>query len=81
VKAEGSGAVNLLKPVTLHEARHTYASMMIAAGVNAKQLSTFMGHANIGVTLDRYGHLMRGAEAEAANLFDRYLDAAEGAGQ
>jgi integrase len=29
---------------------------MIAAGVNAKALSTFMGHANISITLDRYGH-------------------------
>jgi integrase len=31
---------------------------MIAAGVNAKALSTYMGHANISITLDRYGHLM-----------------------
>ena len=30
---------------------------MIAAGVNAKALSTFMGHASITITLDRYGHL------------------------
>jgi hypothetical protein len=35
---------------------------MIAAGVNAKALSTFMGHANILITLDRYGHLMPGSE-------------------
>ena len=41
--------------ITLHHARHTYASLMIAAGVNAKALSTFMGHANIGITLDLYG--------------------------
>jgi integrase len=31
------------KPITLHEARHTFASLMIAAGVNAKALSTYMG--------------------------------------
>ena len=37
---------------------------MIAAGVNAKALQTFMGHANISITLDRYGHLMPGSEAE-----------------
>ncbi len=28
---------------------------MIAAGVNAKALSTYMGHAKIAITLDRYG--------------------------
>lgn len=60
--------------LTLHDARHTYASLMIAAGVNAKALSTFMGHANIAITLDRYGHLMPGNEAEAAQLLDAYLD-------
>lgn len=46
---------------------------MIAADVNAKALSTFMGHANIAITLDLYGHLMPGSEAEAASLFDAYL--------
>jgi integrase len=59
--------------LTLHDARHTYASLMIAAGVNAKALSTFMGHANIAITLDLYGHLMPGSQAEAATLLDAYL--------
>jgi integrase len=59
--------------LTLHDARHTYASLMIAAGVNAKALSTFMGHVNIGITLDLYGHLLPGSEAEAASLLDTYL--------
>ena len=61
------------EPITLHECRHTFASLMIAASVNAKALSTYMGHANIGITLDRYGHLMPGNEAEAAGLLDDYL--------
>ena len=65
-----------LKPIALHECRHTFASLMIAAGVNAKALSTFMGHANISITLDRYGHLMPGAEDEAAGRLDAYLQAA-----
>jgi hypothetical protein len=34
-----------------------------------------MGHAAITVTLDRYGHLMPGSEAEAAGLLDTYLAA------
>jgi integrase len=47
---------------------------MIAAGVNAKALSTFMGHASITITLDRYGHLFPGSEEEAAELLDAYLE-------
>jgi len=38
-----------LNRITLHECRHTFASLMIAAGVNAKVLSTFVGHAAIGI--------------------------------
>jgi hypothetical protein len=47
---------------------------MTAAGVNAKALSTFMGHANISITLDRYAHLP-GSEEEAAGLLDASLTA------
>lgn len=32
------------------------ASILIAAGVNAKALSTYLGHSSIQITLDRYGH-------------------------
>ena len=63
----------------LHQARHTFARLMIAAGVNAKALSTYMGHGSITITLDRYGHLMPGNEEEAAGLLDAYLVAATGA--
>ncbi len=63
-----------LEPLGFHEGRHTFASMMIAAGVNAKALSTYMGHANISITIDRYGHLMPGSEAEARTLLGTYLD-------
>ena len=49
---------------------------MIAAGVNAKALSTYIGHASISITMDRYGHLMPGSEMEAAGQLDAYLGAA-----
>lgn len=62
-----------LRRITLHECRHTFASLMIAAGVNAKALSTYMGHATISITLDRYGHLMPGNESEAAEMLEQYL--------
>jgi integrase len=74
-RAQRAWKVVELEPISLHECRHTFASLMIAAGVNAKALSTFMGHANISITLDRYGHLMPGAEDEAAGLMDAYLQA------
>jgi integrase len=72
-RADRAWAAAGLRRITLHECRHTYASLMIAAGVNAKALSTYMGHASVTITFDRYGHLMPGNEAEAAVLLDRYL--------
>ena len=63
-----------LEVLTTHEARHTFASMMIAAGVNAKQLSEYMGHESIATTYDIYGHLLPGNEVQAAGLLDAYLD-------
>jgi len=62
-----------LTAIGLHECRHTFASLMIAAGVNAKALSEYMGHSSVTVTFDRYGHLMPGNEAEAAGILDAYL--------
>lgn len=47
---------------------------MIAAGVKAKALSTYMGHSSITVTLDRYGHLMPGNEEQAAVMLGDYLE-------
>jgi integrase len=67
-----------LEPIGLHECRHTFASLMIAAGVNVKALSTYMGHASVTITLDRYGHLFPGHEAEAVRSFDAYLARAAG---
>ena len=63
-----------LPPIGLHEARHTCASIFIAAGVNVKALSSYLGHASITITLDRYGHLMPGSQDEAVGLVDGYLE-------
>ena len=63
-----------LEPIGLHECRHTFAAFMIAAGVNAKALSSYMGHSTITMTLDRYGHLMPGNEVEAAEMLRAYLE-------
>jgi len=83
IKARADKAWRLagLNPIGLHESRHTFASLMIAAGVNAKALATYMGHASITITLDRYGHLFPGNEDEAATLLDAYLAKAEAARQ
>jgi len=40
-------------------------------GVGFKSLQTYMGHASITVTLDRYGRLLPGTGAKDAALLDQ----------
>jgi hypothetical protein len=47
--------------------------------VNAKALSSYLGHASVTITYDRYGHLMPGSEDEAVKLVDDYIERATGA--
>jgi integrase len=67
----------LLLPITLHECRHTFASLLIDAGVNPKAIQEFMGHATIEETFSRYGHLMPGTRDQARALVDAYMASAQ----
>ena len=76
-RANAAWLVLGLEPIGLHECRHTFASLMIAAGVNSKVLSTVLGHASVAITLDRYDEAVRAQEREAAGLLDAYLARAD----
>jgi integrase len=61
--------------ITLHECRHTFASIAIAAGVNIGTVSAALGHASVTITWDRYHHLMPGTMGQAAGLMQAYIEA------
>ncbi len=50
----------------IHALRHTFASILLAAGHNAKYIQKQMGHASITTTMDLYAHLMPEAHKGAA---------------
>ena len=50
----------------LHDLRHTSASLLLAAGVNARVISARLGHSTVAFTLDTYSHLLPDADSEAA---------------
>lgn len=50
-----------------HDLRHTAASLWIAAGVDIKTVSAWLGHSTAKLTLYTYGHLM-GTDADRAAL-------------
>jgi integrase len=55
-----------LPMIRLHDLRHTYASIALAAGIHPKVVSEALGHANISITLDCYSHVIPAMQAEAA---------------
>lgn len=54
-----------------HDLRHTYASLLIAAGEHPKYVQAQLGHASITTTLDRYGHLLPGAYAHGGERLEQ----------
>ena len=60
-------------PLRFHDLRHTYASLLIAQGVNVAFVSRQLGHASITTTLNVYTHLFDHAE-HAASVIERLED-------
>jgi integrase len=60
-------------PITLHGLRDTHASLCAQAGVPIEVVSQRLGHASIGVTVERYLHVYRSRDAEAADAFGRLV--------
>ncbi|MBP2650758.1 MAG: Phage integrase [Firmicutes bacterium] len=58
---------------TFHDLRHTFASIGISQKVNIKALSVYLGHSDISITLDTYGHLMPGDSESIAETIGNYL--------
>lgn len=55
----------LAPALKFHSLRHTYASLCVAAGIPAFDISRFMGHAKPTTTLAIYTHLFEDSHAEA----------------
>jgi integrase len=60
--------------IRFHDLRHTHCAHLIAAGRNPREISQRLGHASVSFTLDRYGHLMPEAGAEAAAAVAKLVD-------
>ncbi|BDN80476.1 MULTISPECIES: tyrosine-type recombinase/integrase [Mycobacterium] len=59
-----AGETVLSPGLKFHALRHSYASLCVAAGIPALQLSRFMDHAKITTTLAIYTHLFDDDHAE-----------------
>jgi integrase len=55
-----------LPAIRLHDLRHGWATLALQAGVHPKVVQERLGHANIGITLDTYSHVVAGLHEDAA---------------
>jgi integrase len=62
-----------LPSIRLHDLRHSYATAALANGVPVKVVSQRIGHADVGVTLKVYAHVLPGDDEEAACRADELL--------
>ena len=59
--------------ITLHDLRHTHATLLLKAGVPVKVVSERLGHANPAFTMSVYQHVLPGMQAEAAAIFSQLI--------
>lgn len=59
-----------LPKVSLHDLRHTFASMLNASGVDIAMISRELGHSNIAITLNTYTHVFGNVTESSRGIAD-----------
>lgn len=63
-----------LPVITFHDLRHTSASIMIASGiVDIETIARRLGHSDVSMTLNRYGHALPSQDEKAMQALDMML--------
>jgi len=56
-----------LPDIRFHDLRHTAATLLLSEEVHPKIVQERLGHAQIGITLDIYSHVLPSMQREAAD--------------
>ena len=59
---------------TIHQLRHSFASLSLAAGIDVVTVSHYLGHANPNVTLSKYSHFMPKDSVNPATVLANLLE-------
>ena len=54
-----------------HDLRHTAATLLMSQGVPIKIVSEMLGHADVGITLPTYSHVLPGMQHQAADAMEK----------
>ena len=59
--------------ITQHQLRHTYATMLYRAEIDAKTAQKLLGHSDVGTTLNIYTHIGRELDQKIMGKLNEYL--------
>src|SRR5262245_45468680 len=66
-----------LRQIRFHDLRHTCATLLLARGVSPRVVMDILGHSQIAVTMNIYGHVIPAMQEEAADKIDAALQGDE----
>lgn len=61
-----------LKYINIHGFRHTHVSVLINGNMDIVSVSKRVGHADVSTTMNRYAHMMEGADYEGARQMEKF---------
>ena len=64
---------NGLPHIRFHDLRHTTASLLLNAGYDLKHISEWLGHSDIGTTMNIYAHLSMTGKAETSEVMTQIV--------
>ncbi len=62
-----------LPSIRLHDARHTFATLLLELGEAPKVVQSLLGHSSVAITLDVYSHVSLELERKAVSKLDAVL--------
>lgn len=60
-----------VKPIRIHDLRHSFATNAICSGASIVAVSKYLGHSSITITLDTYTHLLEKADDEMIGIMNK----------
>jgi integrase len=72
------GCAGLPPSTRLHDIRHSTATLLLSRGVPVKVVSEMLGHADVGITLSVYAHVLPDMQDEAARTIDSFFGSQNG---
>lgn len=69
-----SNQYNVAVGLSMHKLRHTWATLALDQGASVKQVQTYLGHADVSMTLDVYSDITKRASDETGDVLSNLIE-------